>query len=215
MQSEDEKKAEVVRKADNNKEQATKEQRENKNMILNKNENTENTKSEGEANNREQNVGEIIEDDKVPVEIANTQIKAKQQDKDVAANKTSNNQQQKETTGNAERKKVEESNDSDSEQQGKDDKTYNFRSTSTREKIEMKKRGKEDNINSELAQEKSTDINNRDACPVCNRPVKTGVECGICSRWFHYKCEGTTEERVLEEYPQKIHYICKKDKEQK
>ena len=88
MQSEDEKKAEVVRKADNNKEQATKEQRENKNMILNKNENTENTKSEGEANNREQNVGEIIEDDKVPVEIANTQIKAKQQDKDVVANKT-------------------------------------------------------------------------------------------------------------------------------
>ena len=88
MQSEDEKKAEVVRKADNNKEQATKEQRENKNMILNKNENTENTKSEGEANNREQNVGEIIEDDKVPVEIANTQTKAKQQDKDVVANKT-------------------------------------------------------------------------------------------------------------------------------
>ena len=38
-----------------------------------------------------QNVGEIIEDDKVPVETANTQTKAKQQDKDVVANKTSNN----------------------------------------------------------------------------------------------------------------------------
>ena len=49
-------------------------------------ENIENTKSEGEANNRVQNVGEIIED-KVPVEIANTQIKAKQQDKDEVANK--------------------------------------------------------------------------------------------------------------------------------
>ena len=41
------KKAEVVRKANNNKEQATKEQRENKNMMLNKDKNTENTKSEG------------------------------------------------------------------------------------------------------------------------------------------------------------------------
>ena len=152
LQSEDEKKAEVVRKADNNKELVTKEQRENKNMILNKDENTENTKSEGEANNKVQNVGEIIEDDKVPVEIANTQTKAKQQDKDIVASKTSNNQQQKETTDNGERKKVEESKDGDSEQQGKDDKTCNFRSASTREKIEMKKRMKEDNIDSELTQ---------------------------------------------------------------
>ena len=60
-------------------------------MVLNKDENTENTKSEGEANNRVQNVREIIED-KVPEEIANTQIKDKQQDKDVVADKTSNNQ---------------------------------------------------------------------------------------------------------------------------
>ena len=112
-------------------------------------------------------------------------------------------------------KKVEESKDSDSEQQGEDDKTYTFKSFSTREKIEMKKRGKEDNINSELAQEKSTDIKNRDACSLCNRSVKTGIEYGICSRWFHHKCEGSTEERVLKEYPQEIHYICKKVKEQK
>ena len=82
LQSEDEKKAEVVRKADNNKELVTKEQRENKNMILNKDENTENAKSEGEEDNRVKNVGEIIVDDKVPVEIANTQTKAKQQEKD-------------------------------------------------------------------------------------------------------------------------------------
>ena len=91
----------------------------------------------------------------------------------------------------------------------KDGKVYSFRSTSTREKIEKKKSGEEDNINSELTQEKSTDINNRDAYPVCNRPAKTGVECGIC-RWFHYKCERTTEERALKEYLQEVHYICKK-----
>ena len=47
--------------------------------------------------------------------------------------------------------------------------------------METRKRGKEDNINSELAQEKNIDINNRNACPLCNRPVKTGVECAICS----------------------------------
>ena len=110
---------------------------------------------------------------------------------------------------------MEEPNYSNSEHQGKDDKTYDFRSTSTRAKIETKKREEKDNINSELAQEENSDISNRDVCPLCNRPVKTGVECGICSRWFHYKCEGTTEERVLKEYPHETHYIYKKDNEQK
>ena len=105
-------------------------------------------------NNRVQNIGDIIED-KVPVEMANIQSKTKQQDNDIVANKTSNYQQQREATGNGQRKeKVEEPNYSDSEQQGKDGKIYNFRSTSTRVKIETKKKGKEDNINSELTQEK-------------------------------------------------------------
>ena len=45
--------------------------------------------------------------------------------------------------------------DNDSEQQGKDGKTYNFRSTSTGAKLETKKRWKEDNLNSELAQEEN------------------------------------------------------------
>ena len=50
LQSEDnDKKVEVVGKANNNQEKATKEPTENKNKILNKDENIENTKSEGEA----------------------------------------------------------------------------------------------------------------------------------------------------------------------
>ena len=49
-----------------------------------------------------------------------------------------------------------------SEQQVKDDKSYNFRSTSTRAKIETKKRRKEDNIDSGLTQEENSDISNRD-----------------------------------------------------
>ena len=57
MWSEDEKKAEVVRKVDNNKEQATKEQTENKNMVLNKDENIENTKSQEEAKGEDEQYG--------------------------------------------------------------------------------------------------------------------------------------------------------------
>ena len=81
--------------------------------------------------------------------------------------------------------------------------------------VSVQEQKSKDNINSELAQEENSDISNRDVCPLCNRPVKTRVECGICGRWFHYRCEGNREERVLEEYPHKTHYICKKDKEQK
>ena len=58
QQSEDNvRKDEVVRKADNNKEQATKEQTENKNMILSKDGKTENTKSEGEAKGEDEQYG--------------------------------------------------------------------------------------------------------------------------------------------------------------
>ena len=106
-------------------------------------------------NNRVQNIREIIED-KVPVKMVNIQTKTNQQDNDVVAKKTSNYQQQKGATGNGQRKeKVEEAKYSNSEQQGKDDKTYNFRSTSRRAKIETEKRGKEDKTNSELAQEEN------------------------------------------------------------
>ena len=72
------------------------------------------------------------------------------------------------------------------------------------------KRGERRNINSELVQEKNSDTNNRDLCLLYNRPVKTGVECGICSRWFHDKCEGTTEEKEVKEYPHETLCICKK-----
>ena len=95
---------------------------------------------------------------------------------------------------------MEEPNFIDGEQQNEDGKTYNFRSTGTRAKIETKNSRKEDNINSALAQEKNSDLNNSDVYPLCKRPVKTGVECGICCRWFHYNCQGTSEERVLKEH---------------
>ena len=83
-------------------------------------------------------------------------------------------------------KKVEEPKYSDSEQQGRDGKTHNFRNSSTRAKIKTKKRGKK--TNSEMAQEENSGISNRDACPLCNKPVKTGVECGIeCRMLKNYR----------------------------
>ena len=82
---------------------------------------------------------------------------------------------------------------------------HNFRSTSTRAKLETKKREKEDNINFELAHEKNSEINNRDLCLLCNRRVKIGVECEMCSEWFHYKYEGTTGENLVKEFLNETH----------
>ena len=64
LQSEDEKKAKVVGKADNNKEQATKEQAESKIMILNKDEIIEKTKSEGEARGEDKQYGKPNQQEK-------------------------------------------------------------------------------------------------------------------------------------------------------
>ena len=35
----------------------------------------------------------------------------------------------------------------------------------------------------------------------CNTGVKTGVECGQCGSWFHFKCESTTEEQLNNHHP--------------
>ena len=118
-------------------------------------------------------------------------------------------EQQKEAIGNEQRKeKVEEPKYSEREQQGKDGKTYNL-------EVLVQKQKKKEIYKFRTGSRGELRISNRDVCPLCNRRVKTGAQCGICSRWFHYKCEGTTEERVLKEYPHETHYICKKDKEQK
>ena len=34
----------------------------------------------------------------------------------------------------------------------------------------------------------------------CNKYVETGVQCGSCYRWYHYKCEGTTEKEIKKLY---------------
>ena len=51
----------------------------------------------------------------------------------------------------------------------------------------------------------------KEICMGCNKYVETGVQCGSCYRWYHYKCEGTTEKEIKKLYPEETHYICKKD----
>ena len=40
------------------------------------------------------------------------------------------------------------------------------------------------------------------------------MQCGYCQRWFHFKCENTTEEQVFKKYPAEQQYICTQDQHQ-
>ena len=44
-------------------------------------------------------------------------------------------------------------------------------------------------------------------CLMCDKYIKTGVESEYCPRWFHFKCENTTEEQASKEYPAEQQYI--------
>ena len=39
----------------------------------------------------------------------------------------------------------------------------------------------------------------RDICLIYEKYVQTTVQCGYCQRWFHFKCENTTQEQVSKE----------------
>ena len=41
------------------------------------------------------------------------------------------------------------------------------------------------------------------------------MQCGYCQRWFHFKCENTTEEQVFKKYPAEQQYTCVQDQLQK
>ena len=55
----------------------------------------------------------------------------------------------------------------------------------------------------------------REIRPICDKYVKTGVQCGYCQRWFHIKCKNTTEGQFSKEYPVEQQYICVQDQHQK
>ena len=98
LQSEDEKKAEVVGKANNNKEQATKEQTKDKNMILNKDENIENTKSDEEAKGEDEQYGKPKEQCQKHQKVIAAETKIKEKEKENQGDKTSTGEDKKKNT---------------------------------------------------------------------------------------------------------------------
>ena len=88
-------KAEVVGEADNNKEKATKEQTENQKMILNKDENIENTKSEGEAKGEDEQYGKQSQQCQKHEKVIAEPTKTKEQEKENQGVKTSTGEEEK------------------------------------------------------------------------------------------------------------------------
>ena len=96
LQSEDnDKKVEVVGKANNNQEKATKEPTENKNKILNKDENIENTKSEGEAKGEGEQYGKPSKQCQKHEKVIPDQTKTKEQEEENQGVKTSAGEEEK------------------------------------------------------------------------------------------------------------------------
>ena len=56
----------------------------------------------------------------------------------------------------------------------------------------------------------------RHICAIGDKYIKTGIQCGNYQRWFHFKCENTTEEQVSKDYLATIQqYICMQDQHKK
>ena len=77
--------------------------------------------------------------------------------------------------------------------------------------ITLRKKDERETNNGETKPQNITKDSEKEICMGCNKYVETGVQCGSCYRWYHYKCEGTTEKEIKKLYPEETHYICKKD----
>ena len=111
LQSEDnEKKAEEVGKADNNKEQATKDRTENKNMILNKDEIIENSKSEGETKGEDEQHGIANQQCQRHQKVIAAETKTKYKEKENQGDKTSTREKDKNNKNSSKTNKLERRN---------------------------------------------------------------------------------------------------------
>ena len=228
-----EKKAEEVGKADNE-EQATKEQTINKNMILNKDVNIESTKSEGEAKIEDEQYGKPNQQCQKHEKVIADKTKTKEMQKENQGDKTAEEDQNLKNTSkrskletkhfklyqeNLEDKKIEH-NLKEEEQTGNqkqvkgDDTERNIETSSqmTKQKeITLRKNDERERNTGKTKPQKVTEGSEKEICMGCNKYVETGLQCGSCYRWYHYKCEGTTEKEIKKLYPEETHYICKKD----
>ena len=204
LQSEDnKKKVEVVGKENNNQEKATKEQTENKNKILKKDENIENTKSEGEANSKDEQYGKLNQQCQKHKKVIADQTKTKEQEKENQGVKTAGEEKNNKNTSKT--------NELETRHLKLHQETLKNSQKNKQKEITLEKNDeKERNIGETKPQQITEDGENK-ICMGCNKYVETGVQCSSCYRWYHYKCEGTTEKEIKKLYPQKTHYICKKD----
>ena len=99
-------------------------------------------------------------------------------------------------------------------QVGGDDTERNIETSSqmTKQKeITLRKNDEREKNTGKTKPQNVTEDSEKEICMGCNKYVETGVQCGSCYRWYHYKCEGTTEKEIKKLYPEETHYICKKD----
>ena len=231
LQSEDcEKKAEVVGKTDNE-EQATKEQTISKNMILNKDANIESTKSEREAKRKNGQYGKPNQQSQKHQKVIADETKTKEKGKGNQGDKTAEEDKNDKNTSkletkhfklhqeNLEDKKIEhklkeEEQTGNRKQLKGDDTERNIETSSQMNKqkeITLRKNDERERNTGKTKPQNVTEGSEKEICMGCNKYVETGVQCGSCYRWYHYKCEGTTEKEIKKLYPEETHYICKKD----
>ena len=230
-------KAEVVGKADNNKEQTTEEQTKNKNMILYKDANIENTKSEEESKREDKQYRKPSQRCQKHQKVIADETKTKEQEKEKQGDKTSaeedknhkNTSKTKKTQTkhfklhqkNLEGKKIEhklnEEEQTENRKQLKGDDAEKEIETSSQEnkqkEITLGKNDKRERNIGENKPQNITEDSEKEICMGCSKYDETGAQFGSCYRWYHYKCEGTTEKKIKKLYSEKTHYICKKDQD--
>ena len=62
--------------------------------------------------------------------------------------------------------------------------------------ITLRKKDERETNNGETKPQNITKDNEKEICMGCSKYVETGVQCGSCYRWYHYKCEGITENEI-------------------
>ena len=189
LQSEhSEKKAEVVGKADTE-EQAIKEQTVNKRMILIKDVNLENTKSEGEGQREDEQYGKPSQQCQKLQKVIAGETKTKEKKK---GQKIDHKLTEEEQTENRKQLKRDDT-----------DKTIKTSSQNNKQKeITLRKNDEREKNSGKTKPQNITEESEKDIYIGCNKYVETGAQCESCYRWYHYKCEGTTEKKIKKLYPE-------------
>ena len=200
LQSEDnEKKLEVVGKVNNNQKKATKEQTENKNKIVNKDDNIENTKSEGEAKGEDEQYGKPNQQCQKHEKVIADQTKTKQQEKENQGVKTSAREEEKNN------KNTIKTNELETRHFKLHQETLKSSQKNKQKEITLEKNVERERNIGETKFQKITEDGEKEIYMGCNKYVETGAQCRRSYRWYHYKCEGTTEKEIKKLYPQETH----------